>query len=102
VNEMLAKILEMDKKSRIQAEEAEAAKKKAFDELTLIRTSLIEKKLADAQKTVAELREKELKESAQKTAELRKRNEAARAKLEAAYTENSGKWINELYKSVLE
>jgi len=102
MNEMLAKILEMDKISRKQAEEAEEAKKKAFDELTLIRTSLIEKKLAEAQKTIAELREKELNESARKAAEMRAKNETAQAKLKTAYAENSEKWINNIYRSVIE
>jgi len=102
MNEMLAKILEMDKISRKQAEEAEEAKKKAFDELTLIRTSLIEKRLSEAQKTVSEIREKELKDSAQKATELKMKNKAAQAKLNAAYAENGKKWIDDIYSRVIE
>lgn len=102
MDEMLAKILEMDKISRKQAEEAEEAKKKAFDELSLIRTSLIEKKLADAQKTISDLLENKLKESDQKATELRTKNKAAQAKLHAAFAENGEKWVNDIYKRVLE
>lgn len=102
MNVMLAKILEMDKTSRKQAEEAEESKKKAFDELASIRTSLIEKSLAAAQKTVAELKVKELNEAAKTTAVLKTQNEAAKAKLTAAYTENGKKWIDDIYRRVLE
>ncbi|MEI6578039.1 MAG: hypothetical protein WCN92_01095 [Eubacteriales bacterium] len=102
MNDMLAKILEMDKISRRQAEEAEEAKKKAFDELSFIRTSLIEKKLAEAQKTISDLREKEQRESVQKAAELKMKNEAAQANLKAAFTENGKKWIDDIYSRVIE
>ncbi len=102
MDEMLAKILEMDKKSRKQAEEAEESEKKAFEELTLIRTSLIENKLAEAQKTVSEMRENKLHEAAQKADEFRKKNEAAKEKLQAIYSENKEKWIENIYNRVIE
>ena len=102
MNEMLAKILEMDKISRKQAEEAEEAKKKAFDELTMIRASLIEKKLAEAQKMIADMREKELDKAAQTAAGLKAKNEAAKEKLQAVYAENREKWVEELYSRVIE
>jgi hypothetical protein len=102
MDKMLKSILEMDKKSRIQAEEAEEAKRKAFDELALIRTSLIEKKLADAKKAVEKIREKELADAAEKSAELKKKYETAREKLNSMYAANSGKWIDEIYKQIIE
>lgn len=102
MDEMLAQILEMDKKSRKQAEEAEEAEKKAFEELTMIRTSLIEKKLAEAQKTVAEMREKELQKAEKKADEFRMKNEAAKERLQAVYAENKEKWIDDIYNRVIE
>lgn len=102
MNEMLKSILEMDKKSRIQADEAEEAKKKAFEELASVRTSLIEEKLAQARKTVDSLREKE-REKAEQTAKiLRQKNETAQAKLKKMYTENSEKWVSEIFSQIIE
>ena len=102
MDKMLKSILEMDKKSRIQAEEAEDAKKKAFDELAQIRTSLIEKRLSEAKKTVEKIREKELADAAQTAAGLKQKNETAREKLKAVYAENREKWVEELYSRVIE
>ena len=99
---MLKSILDMDKKSRIQADEAEEAKRKAFEELASVRTSLIDEKLAQARKIVDTLREKEL-EKAEETAKiLRQKNETARAKLKTMYTENSEKWVSEIFSQIIE
>ncbi len=91
----------MDKKSRIQAEEAEEAKQKAFEELASIRTSLIEEKLAEAQKAVEKFRKEEHLQAEKTSDNLRRKNEQAHKNLAKAYTENSEKWINELYTQIL-
>ncbi len=102
MNEMLKSILDMDKKSRIQADEAEEAKRKAFEELASVRTSLIDEKLAQARKIVDTLREKEL-EKAEETAKiLRQKNETARVRLKTMYTENSEKWVSEIFSQIIE
>ena len=102
MNEMLRSILDMDKKSRLQAEEAREAKQKAFDELTSIRTSLIEKKLAEAHTAVAKFREKERTEAEKTSDALRQKNKQAHEKLSKTYTENSEKWIDEIYTQTLQ
>ena len=102
MNEMLKSILDMDKKSRLQADEAEEAKRKAFDELASIRTSLIEEKLALARKSVDSLHEKELEKAEQTTKILRQKNETAQAKLKTMYAENSEKWISEIFSQIIE
>ena len=99
---MLKSILDMDKKSRIQADEAEEAKRKAFDELASIRTSLIEEKLAQARITVESLREKELEKADETAKILRQKNETARAKLKTMYAENSEKWVSEIFSQIIE
>ena len=102
MDEMLAKILEMDKKCRVQAEEAEKSEKKALNELTSIRTSLIEKTLAEEQKKVSAIRDTELKKANEETAEMRKKTESAQAKLQAVYAENGEKWINDIFNKAIE
>lgn len=102
MNEMLKSILDMDKKSRLQAEEAEKAKKKAFDELTAMRTSLIEEKLAKARKTIETLREKEFEKAEEAAKTLRQKNQAAQAKLKTMYAENSEKWVSGIYTQIIE
>ena len=102
MNEMLKSILDMDKKSRLQADEAEEAKRKAFDELASIRTSLIEEKLAQARMTVESLREKELEKAEQTAKTLRQKNQTARAKLKTMYAENSEKWVSEIFNQIIE
>lgn len=102
MNEMLKSILEMDKKSRIQADEAEEAKKKAFEELASVRTSLIEEKLAQARKSVDRYREKELEKADETAKILRQKNETARANLRTMYAENSDKWVSEIFSQTIE
>jgi V/A-type H+/Na+-transporting ATPase subunit G/H len=102
VDEMLAKILEMDKKCRLQAEEAEEAQKKALNKLTSVRTSLIEEKLAEAQKKVAAIRDAELEKANEESAELGRKAEAAQEKLKAAYAENGKKWIDDIFNKAIE
>lgn len=101
MNEMLKSILDMDKKSRIQAEEAEQAKQIAFDELTSIRSALIEEKMAEAQKTVKDFRVKQDSEAEKASVGLRQKNKEAHENLTKTYTENSERWIDELYTQIL-
>lgn len=100
MDEMLKSILEMDKKSRVQAEEAEETKRKAFDELTSIRTSLIEKKLSEAKNTVEEIRRKELENAAEKAEALRQKVGIAREKLNTMYAQNSERWADEIFEKI--
>lgn len=102
MDEMLKSVLDMDKKCRIQADEAEEAKRKAFDELTFIRTSMIEKRLAQAKEIVEKIQEDEQAKAAEKSAELKKKNETARDKLNEMYAENKSRWIDDIYKRILE
>jgi hypothetical protein len=102
VDEMLRSILEMDKRSRIQAEETEKEKIKAFDELSRIRTTLIEKKLADAKTTVDRFREKELAGCAKKAAAQKQVNEALQDKLNSVYLQKHEQWVEEIYNQVIE
>jgi len=102
VDEMLRSILEMDKRSRIQAEEAEKEKIKAFDELSRIRTTLIEKKLADAKTTVDRFREKELAGYVKKSAAQKQINEALQDKLNSVYLQKHEQWVEEIYNQVIE
>ena len=100
LDEMLKSILEMDKKSRLQAEEAEEAKRKAFDELTSIRTSLIEKRLSEAKKTVEEVRQKEHENATEKAKTLKQKADIAREKLNTMYTQNSERWASEIFEKI--
>lgn len=102
MNTILNSILDMDKKARKQAEEAEEAKKKAFDELSSLRTGLIAERIALAQKTVEEIRAREFGKAEKQFAELRQKNEAVFARLDTAYAENRDNWIEEIYKHVIE
>ena len=92
----------MDKKARAQADEAEEAKQKAYEELGLIRTAVREKKMAEARKQAEELREKERAGIEKVSVELRRKNEAAKAEMEAVYNKNREKWVEDIFRRAVQ
>lgn len=102
MNDMLVSILAMDKLAREQAREAEESKKKAFDELTALRSSLIEQQLAEAKTTVEALRAKQEAQSAAAADALRKKQHAALEALQAAYRTDKDRWVDLLVDKAIQ
>lgn len=102
MNDMLVSILAMDKLAREQAREAEESKKKAFDELTALRSSLIEQQLAEAKTTVESLRAKQEARSSTDADALRKKQHTALEALQTAYLTDKDHWIDLLVEKAIQ
>lgn len=102
MNDMLVRILAMDKLAREQAREAEESKKKAFDELSALRSSLIEQQLAEAKTTVEALRVKQEAQSRADAETLQKKQHAALEALQTAYRTDKDRWIDLLVEKALQ
>lgn len=99
---MIAKIVEMDKKARDMTEEAQKDKldfeKKVIEKKEKIKSEYLER----AKKRIAINQESVQKKSDTELRLVEERNNAVIARLDIAYSENCGKWVDEIVARVVD
>ena len=92
MEEMIAKIVEMDKKAREMNEKAQKTKRNYENEVQLTKEKIKTDYLERANKR---------KRADEKLAGITEKNQAVIEKLEKSYAENGDKWVNEIVERVI-
>ena len=102
MEEMIAKIIEMDKKAREMNEKAQKTKLSYENEVLLTKEKIKNDYLERANKRIAINQQTAQKRADEKLSAITQKNQAVSESLEKAYTENGDKWVNEIVSRVTE
>ena len=101
MEEMIAKIVEMDKKAREMNEKAQKTKLNDENEVLLTKEKIKTDYLERANKRISINQQTAQKRADEKLAGITEKNQAVIEKLEKSYAENGDKWVNEIVERVI-
>lgn len=101
MEEMIAKIVEMDKKAREMNEKAQKTKLNYENEVLLTKEKIKTDYLERANKRILINQQTAQKRADEKLAGITEKNQAVIQKLEKSYAENGDKWVNEIVERVV-
>lgn len=100
MNSMLKTILDIDRQAQQKVAEAEEYRNNAIAELNNKKNGIIEKEMKKA-KDSAQRRSQRMKAGNEKNlSEIREHNAAVLENLEALYSQNADKWVDEIVLNV--
>ena len=102
MEEMIAKIIEMDKKAREMNEKAQKTKLSYENEVLLTKEKIKNDYLERANKRIAINQQTAQKRADEKLSAITQKNQAVSESLEKAYAENGDTWVNENVSRVTE
>ena len=101
MEEMIAKIVEMDKKAREMNEKAQKTKLSYENEVLLTKEKIKTDYLERANKRISINQQTAQKRADEKLAAINAKNQAVSESLEKAYAENGDKWVNEIVSRII-
>ena len=101
MEEMIARIIEMDKKAREMNETALKAKLSCEHEVVLTKETIKTDYLERANKRIAINQQTAQKRADEKLAAITEKNQAVVERLEKSYSENAEKWADEIFSRVI-
>ena len=102
MEEMIAKIVEMDKKAREMNEKAQKTKLNYENEVLLTKEKIKTDYLERANKRISINQQTAQKRADEKLAGITEKNQAVVERLEKAYNENAEKWADEIVARVID
>ena len=102
MEEMIAKIIEMDKKAREMNEKAQKTKLSYENEVLLTKEKIKHDYLERANKRIVINQQTAQKRADEKLAAITEKNQAVVERLEKAYNENAEKWADEIVARVID
>jgi len=101
MEEMIARIIEMDKKAREMNETALKTKLSCEHEVLLTKETIKTDYLERANKRIAINQQTAQKRADEKLAAITEKNQAVVERLEKSYSENAEKWADEIFSRVI-
>ena len=101
MEEMIARIIEMDKKAREMNETALKTKLSYENEVLLTKETIKTDYLERANKRIAINQQTAQKRADEKLAAITEKNQAVVERLEKSYSENAEKWADEIFSRVI-
>ena len=102
MEEMIARIVEMDKKAREMNETALKTKLSYENEVLLTKEKIKHDYLERANKRIVINQQTAQKRADEKLAAITEKNQAVVERLEKAYNENAEKWADEIFARVID
>ena len=101
MEDMIAKIVEMDKKARELNEKAQKTKIDYEHQVVIKKETIKNDYLERAKKRIAINQQTAQKRADEKLAGKKKKNQAVSEKLEKSYADNGDKWVDEIVSRVI-
>ncbi len=102
MEDMIAKIVEMDKKARELNEKAQKTKIDYEHQVVVKKETIKNDYLERAKKRIAINQQTAQKRADEKLAGITAKNQAVSEKLEKSYSDNGDKWVDEIVSRVIE
>lgn len=100
MQEMIERILEMDKAARRLTDEAQELRVNAEKEIELKKQQLHKDYLERAERKIEKLREEEESNAEKEMAAFRIKAQSIRDALNQSYNENHEKWVNDIFSQI--
>lgn len=101
MEDMLAKIVEMDEKARELTEEAQQEKLSSEQEIAKAREAVYNNYIEKARKRIAQNEITERKVADEELKKFQQKQKQAMEKLEKVYSENCEDWVNSIVEGVI-
>lgn len=101
-DQMIKKLIELDKFARQKVESAQKEKDELEDFLKIARRTLLKEETAKTQAAIREALEQGERDKVAKAAELKDDFETTLKDIEARYAEHRDEWVEALFKACLE
>lgn len=101
MEELLNKLIEIDRQARIRVEEAEKARSQLFDEIEKKKKKLIEKSEANFKESLKKEEDKQAEILSEEKAEIEKKLNDGIETLRLKSENNSDRWVDRIIKNIV-
>lgn len=101
MEDMIAKIIDMDKKARDLTDEAQRSKINYENEILKTKEKIKNNYLSRAKERIEINKQTAQKKADEQLKEMESKNDAIIRKLDGSYSENGDKWVDEIVKRVV-